>query len=247
MCAPAFALSLQHAFYAYTRRGLSPLKSLPDVPLCVSTLYMNVSNATKYANKCYTFMVLSAFPNMDSCTNKAIREIRKKNTAETSSQVTSTTPIEKPTFLETLSRYEIYFSKWNFWSFLLCCSFPTNRADLWSTLWSRSMLSLAGLTVTWPVSGMWIWREVPRTCCSPWSESFSLVACSSPGVEGCSSSELESESPHSTQAFTTAIRCLKAKTETKHKQEFSEKVGSEIQRYCCCLVLHVHMFFLFMV
>lgn len=67
--------------------------------------------------------MLFAFPNMDSCTNRAISEMRKKNKVDTSSQVTGTTPIEKPTFLETLSRYEIYFSKLNFGFFFSVLKF----------------------------------------------------------------------------------------------------------------------------
>ena len=39
MCAPAFALSLQHAFYAYTRRGLSPAQVPARCPIvCVVDL-----------------------------------------------------------------------------------------------------------------------------------------------------------------------------------------------------------------
>lgn len=101
--------------YGYTRRALSTKRlqaASTSIVVCAGLnnyAYFECHEVRKQAG--YILMVLSAFPNMDSCTNKAISEIRKKNTAETSSQVTSTTPIEKPTFLETLSKYEIYFSK----------------------------------------------------------------------------------------------------------------------------------------
>ena len=71
----------------------------------------------------------------------------RKNNDDTSSQVTIIPKMEKP----------VYFSKLN----LLYCNFPTILAELTSTLFSLSVLSLALLGLnqfmfTCPKSGEWI-------------------------------------------------------------------------------------------
>ena len=111
--------------------------------------------------KVFSQSMLLALPNMDSWTNRATTEMTTKNSDDTRSQVTIIPKMEKPVPLETFSKYEMYFSKLNFVCFLLCCNFPTILAELTSTLFSLSVLSLAvpGLnwfTCTCPKSGKWI-------------------------------------------------------------------------------------------
>ena len=126
----------------------------------------------------------------------------------------------------------MYFSNWNFDRVLFCWSFPINRADPENTFPSLLTSSwLYGLTITWPVSGMWIRRGFCGAHSSWWSADDSLVEWALMIFCCCSSSESESESEISTQALTTATRCLKCKMQSKSTTCRNENCGKTERKW----------------